>query len=212
MVGSINEGEVYRFLSKPWDNQGLQALVGEAATIGLELADAKSQPAVLPEKMKAGVLVIDQDREVFRVVRELIGTLCPMYYASDADEALSILMNKHEVAAVIADVESDREQLPTMLKLLKQKYPQILSIIATNDKDAAQVIDLINQAQVFRILHKPINVTTLKAQVHAALQRYLTYEETPELVKAHKVEVPESMRMSNFAMNVFKNLQSLRAQ
>jgi DNA-binding NtrC family response regulator len=190
----------------------LQALVSEAATIGLELADTKSQLASLPDRMKAGILVIDQDKEVFGIVRELVGKLCPLYYASDAGEALSILMNKNEVAVVIADVESGQEQLTTMLKLLKQKYPQILSIIATNDKDAAQVIDLINQAQVFRILHKPINVTTLKAQVHAALQRYLTYEETPELVKAHKVDLPENVRMSNFAMNVFKNLQSLRGQ
>ena len=134
----------------------------------------------LPETMKAGILVINQDKEIFRVVRELIGKLCPVIYAADADAALDML-NEHEIALVVADVEAGHEQLTAMLKLLKQEYPQILSIIATNAKDADQVIDLINQAQVFRILHKPINVTTLKAQVHAALQRYLTYQQTPEL-------------------------------
>ena len=50
-----------------------------------------------------------------------------------------------------------------MLKLLKQEYPKILSIVATKAKDADLVIDLINQAQVFRILNKPINVGTVES-------------------------------------------------
>ena len=33
IVGSINEGEVYRFISKPWDNRDLQTIVAEAVTI-----------------------------------------------------------------------------------------------------------------------------------------------------------------------------------
>ena len=30
IVGSINDGEVYRFISKPWDNQELQQVIAEA--------------------------------------------------------------------------------------------------------------------------------------------------------------------------------------
>jgi serine/threonine-protein kinase len=209
IVGSINDGEVYRFISKPWDNQSLQAVVAEASTIALELAETKTSEVSLPDKMKAGILVIDQDKEIFNVARELIGGLCPVVYAEDADSALDML-KKHEIAVVIADVESSLEQLTLMLKLLKQKYPQILSIIATNAKDAELVIDLINQAQVFRILHKPINVATLKAQVHAALQRYLIYQQTPELARAHKVEAPEKDYISSFAKNILKGLELLR--
>ncbi len=209
IVGSINDGEVYRFISKPWDNKSLQAVVAEASTIGLELADTKTATVALPETMQAGILVIDQDKEIFRVVRELVGTLCPVIYATDADSALDML-KEHEVALVVADVETGHEHLTAMLKLLKQEYPQILSIIATNAKDAELAIELINQAQVFRILHKPVNVTTLKAQVHAALQRYLTYLATPGLVKAHKVEVPEKTRSSSFAKNILKSFEMLR--
>lgn len=209
IVGSVNDGEVYRFISKPWDNQALQSVVAEASTIGLELADTKAAAVALPNKIKAGILVIDIDKEIFNVVRELIGDLCPVYYAQDAESALGML-SKHEIAVVIADVESRLEELTVMLKLLKQKYPQILSIIATNAKDADLAIDLINQAQVFRILHKPINVATLKAQVHAALQRFLMYQQTPQLVQAHKVETPEKVHTSRFAKNILKGLEMLR--
>ncbi len=209
IVGSINDGEVYRFISKPWDNQSLQSVVAEASTIALELADTKTPAVSLPEKMEAGVLVIDQDEEVFRVVRELIGGLCPVVYANGTEAALGML-KKHKIGVVVADVESSQEQLTSMLKLLKQEYPQILSIIATKAKDAELVIDLINQAQVFRILHKPINVGTLKAQIHAALQRHLAYQQAPVLVRAHKVEAPEQARASGFARNILKSLELLR--
>lgn len=210
IVGSINDGEVYRFISKPWDNQSLQTIVAEASTIALELADTKTNAVALPEKMNAGVLVIDEDEEVFRVVRELIGGLCPVVYAHGADAALD-LMKKHEIAVVIADVESSHEKVASMLKLLKQEYPQILSIIATKAKDAELVIELINQAQVFRILHKPLNVSTMKAQIHSALQRYLTYRQAPALVLAHKVEIPEKVRSSGFAKSIMKGLEMLRS-
>ena len=62
IVGSINDGEVYRFISKPWDNTDLQTIVAEAATIALQLADTKSAPVELPPNMDAGVLVIDKRR------------------------------------------------------------------------------------------------------------------------------------------------------
>jgi serine/threonine-protein kinase len=208
IVGSINDGEVYRFISKPWDDS-LQTIVAEAATIALELADTKTLPVALPEKMSAGILVVDEDDEVYRVTRELIGGLCPVVYAQDTDSALAML-KKHEIAVVVANVVSSQAPLTEMLKILKQEYPQILSIVVTKAKDAEMVIDLINQAQVFRILHKPINVATLKAQVHAALQRYLTYEQTPQLTRALKVEAPEKSRATGFAMNILKNLQFLR--
>jgi serine/threonine-protein kinase len=97
-----------------------------------------------------------------------------------------------------------------MLKLLKQEYPKILSIVTTKAKDAELVIELINQAQVFRILNKPINVGMLKEHVNAALSRYLTYVQTPQLVHAHKVEAPAQTRTSSFAVNILKRLGLLR--
>ncbi len=209
IVGSINEGEVYRFLSKPWDNQALQTLVGEAATIALELANAKSAALSLPEKLKAGVLVVDRDEEFFSVVRELVGGRCPVLRAHNTDAALGVLQ-QHEIALVIADVESTHEQLASMLKLLKQEYPQILSIVTTKARDAELMIELINQAQVFRIVHKPVNVGTLKGHIHAALYRYLAYEQTPQLLKAQKVEEPAQVRASSLASKILKGLGLLR--
>ena len=211
IVGSINDGEVYRFINKPWDNAALHNVVAEAVTIALELADTKSTAISLPAKMNAAVLVIAPDEDIFRVTRELIGTLCPVLYASDSEAAMLILQQQ-EVAVVVADVEASQIELTSMLKLLKQETPQILTIVTTKKADSELVIELINQAQVFRILSKPINVALLKEHVHAALQRYLSYKQTPKLLKSHQVQTVSAVRESNVGLRILDNLKAFRGK
>jgi serine/threonine-protein kinase len=211
IVGSINDGEVYRFISKPWDNKELQTIVAEAATIALELADTKTLPVDLPEKMSAGVLVVDRDEEIVRVVRELVGGLCPVIHARDIDDALGA-MQTQEIAVVIADVEPGHghDQLTTMLKLLKQENPQILTIVITTASDSDLVIELINQAQIFRFLNKPVSVKVLKSHILSALQRYLTFKQAPRLTSALKVHPPEQIRESSLGQRILDSIRSLR--
>ena len=211
IVGSINDGEIYRFISKPWDNRALQTIVAEAVTIGLELADTKTAVAELPANMSAGVLVIENEEDIFRVTRELVGGLCPVVSATDADTALQIMQTR-EIAVVIADVGPGKDQLIAMLKLLKQEHPQILTIVTIKMADSELVIDLINQAQVFRILNKPINVGMLKNHVHAALQRYLTFKQTPKLLHEHKVASSGQAREEAVGQGILDRIRSLRGR
>ena len=175
IVGSLNDGEIYRFIAKPWDNTDLQTIVAEAATIALHLADAAAAPAALPRKMDAGVLVIARDEEIFRAARELIGELCPVVYAAGADAALTV-MRAREIAVVISDLDAGHAQLTTLIKLLKHENPRLLCIVVSTAPDAKLVIELINAAQIFRFLNKPVNVRLLKNHVHAALTHYLTFK------------------------------------
>jgi serine/threonine-protein kinase len=209
IVGSINEGEVYRFISKPWDNDQLQRVVAEAVTIALELDKTKAAPAELPRKMDASVLVIDRDDEIFRVTRELIGGLCPVLYATDLDSALG-LMQEREIAVVITDVEAEHEELTAMLKLLKQENPQILTIVVTRTSDAEMIVDLINQAKLFRFLNKPVNVGLLKKHLHTALQRYLAFVQTPELTREHQVQTVDQVRASSIGRRILDGTRTLR--
>jgi response regulator RpfG family c-di-GMP phosphodiesterase len=209
IVGSINDGEVYRFISKPWDNSELQTVVAEAVTIALELADTKPAPVDLPRRMEAGVLVIDRDEEIFRVARELIGELCPVVYAANLDAALGV-MQRQEIAVVITDVDVEQEQLTAMLKLLKQENPQILTIVITTASDAELIIELINQAQIFRFLNKPVNVRLLKGHVHAALQRYLTFMRSPGLTREHLVQTADQVRLSSLGQRILDSTRTLR--
>jgi serine/threonine-protein kinase len=211
IVGSINDGEVYRFISKPWNNQDLQQTVAEAVTIALELADAKAVAVALPQTMSAGVLVIDNDQEVFRFAKELIGGRCPVCYASDLDSAIGA-MQAQEIAVVVADVEAGHQDITGMLKLLKLVNPQILTIVLTKASDAELVIHLINEAQIFRFLNKPVNVKLFKQYVEDALVRYLAFQKTPQLLQQHRVRESRDLGDSAVGRKLLASLKALRGR
>ncbi len=186
IVGSINDGEVFRFISKPWDNTDIQKTISEAAAIALELADTATAPVIVPEKVDWGILVIDPGQSVFRAVNELMAGACPVFHAPDTDRALTLLAEK-EIAVIIAELRSGDQKSVATFKLLKQDHPEILAIVTTEASDSELVIDLINQAQVFRFLNKPLNLKLLVQHIHAALARYQSFRKSPKLLKRHRV-------------------------
>jgi eukaryotic-like serine/threonine-protein kinase len=207
IVGSINDGEVYRFIAKPWDNRDIRKTIAEAATIGLELADAPLAPATLPSTMSAAVLVIESEQEIFRAVREMFGAVCPVLGAASLEEAFDML-RAQEVALILADIGNDSEESLLAFKLLKREHPEILVMALTATSDSELMIELINQAQIFRFLNKPVNLRLLKQHVQAALARYLAFQRTPLLVQQHRVE--ETATDSALGQKILERVSTLR--
>jgi serine/threonine protein kinase len=206
IVGSINDGEVYRFISKPWDNQDLTRVVSEAVTIAMELADTKKPEIELPENMKAGVLLINKDEELYRVTKGLLDGMCPVFHAAHMNDAVEI-MQEHEIAVVVAEIESDYDETASMIKLLKQVNPQILTIVLTDISDSELVIELINQAQIFRFLNKPVKVKFLKHHIEAAFRQYIAYRDLPVLLNQHRVDDVPEVRESSIGQKFLSGLK-----
>jgi DNA-binding NtrC family response regulator len=112
-------------------------------------------------------------------------------HAPDIDRAL-VVLQEHEIAVIIADIGRGDEKSLATFKLLKQDHPEILAIVMTEASDSELVIDLINQAQVFRFLTKPLNLKLLQQHVQAALARYQSFRKAPKLLKQHRVATARS--------------------
>ena len=209
IVGSINEGEVYRFINKPWNNQDIQAIVADAVAIGMELADTTVAMAAAPEKMSEAIVVVDPAGSYHRAVRELFGDAYTIAQVASLADALT-MMQTREVAVIIADIGAAHGDDTAAFKLLKQEHPEILSIVLTDASDSELVIELINQAQIFRFVNKPVNYGLLKSHVQAALSKYLAFKEAPQLVKQHRVSSPASLRASNLGRSLLDKIRRLR--
>jgi len=189
IVGSINDGEVFRYISKPWDNDDIQKTVAEAVAVALELGDTRAAPGIVPDPMTAGILVIDDGREAHQATQELFGTFCPVVLARNLDDAFTVLQ-RQEIALILATVSKSDDEIATALKLLKQVHPEILAIALVKASDSELVIQLINEAQVFRLLNQPLDRALLKQHAQAALTRYQAYKQTPQLLNQHRVAPP----------------------
>jgi serine/threonine-protein kinase len=119
-------------------------------------------------------------------------------------------MENQEIAVLVSDFEAGDEQLGAMLRLLKQENPQILTILVTATSDSELVIELINEVQLFRFINKPVNVGLLKRYVHAALQRYLTFKQAPQLTREHPVRPSEEVCESPVSQRVLDSARTLR--
>ena len=134
VLGSVNEGEVYRFVNKPWINADLRALVLEAGEIAREspaIGDQLSPNEQNTARSQVGVLVIEDDTTVQQRLREILQPHYQVRFASTAERALQVL-EQHETGVVISETATNHgADLTLMLKALKQYHPHIATVVIT---------------------------------------------------------------------------------
>jgi serine/threonine-protein kinase len=210
VVASVNEGEIFRFVSKPWDAAELRQTVDQAAAIARELFAAAPQTAPAAEPGAApGLLVIDDDAEVVKAVREIVGPAQPLHWARSLDQALDLLA-RHDIGVIISELVVARETIAAFLKLLKAQHPEVVTIVMTPVHDTRVLIGLINQGQVYRFLPKPVRRGPLGMNIASALRHHRTLKHSPKQRAAHAVEKlqPAESSVAGRVMGLLARLRS----
>ncbi|MDX1803388.1 MAG: response regulator [Alcanivorax sp.] len=184
-IGSINEGEVFRYLTKPWDMQEIIAAVSKAAEIAVSLdaVDNDQQAG----NLAPGILVIDEDRTVAEMVRAVSAPEQPVAWSMDLEEAFDIL-SRSNVAIVICDVRLNGRNITEEIKALKQTNPAIVTIVQTQLQDVEMLRGLINYGQIYRFLPKPARRAMLEMSLNSAGKRYAALQAAPATVARYRAE------------------------
>lgn len=172
MVGSINEGEVFRFVKKPWDNDEIRATLADAVAVA-----ARLNAAPLPRKdspTEGSILVIDPQQGLARGLEKLVAGKAQVKLVATVPEAARLLQ-AGEFAAIVADQNAGAGELVKLFRVVKAKRPETLSILVADEADSDLVASLINEAQIHRLLTRPINVADLRNHVAEALRHYAAY-------------------------------------
>ncbi|MEL7298089.1 MAG: hypothetical protein AAGJ86_10535, partial [Pseudomonadota bacterium] len=72
-----------------------------------------------------------------------------------------------------------------------QHLPELIAIVVSDDRDAAEMISLINQGQVFRYMAKPISHDRLLQNINGGALRHLQLLANPSLIPRMAVEASE---------------------
>ncbi|MCC6609186.1 MAG: protein kinase [Burkholderiales bacterium] len=207
IVGSVNEGEVYRFIHKPWNQDDLMATIGEAVTIAIAL-EASPPPRATAKGDEDLTIVVLDDPALARASREMVGDLARVEHAATIDDALR-LFAECEVALLIADLESRRVDNTVLFKVLKREHPGTLVIVATKASDSELIISLINEARIFRFVNKPVNLTLLQSHIVAALERYHSFKQAPALMKTQKARVAREVGDTTLGRSIAEALRTI---
>lgn len=199
---SVNESEVYRFINKPWNISELPQVVAEAAEIARTHPappPAADNPAADDEPLHDAaeiVLLIDDEATLADVLKLELGQGVQVVHATNVAEAIACL-DQHVVGIILSDTTVGDTDVSAMLRMLKQQHPDIVSIVYTGNTDASDVIQLINQGQIFRFIPKPVNPRILGLAMRAAIRKRRQLVSNPEFAARHRVEaLPQEVRQA----------------
>lgn len=202
-IASVNEGEVFRYLLKPWDAMEVKKVVAEAAAIAEASFEVQSHTntSIVVERKKPRVLIMDQDEATAKTVHDTLGDRCEIVWACDAQHAMEELA-KQDVSVVVSDLMLGETNVGYILKTIKQLNPQTQCIVVTSFNDTSRLIELINQAQITRFLPKPVSRGVLARNLESMLERFHILHSQPALQKRQAVapisDPKEKIQAGNF--------------
>lgn len=212
-IASVNEGEVFRYLLKPWLGDEVKKVVAEATAIAEASFAVQSQTTaapIAPNGKKPRVLIMDHDESTTKIVHEILGDRCEIVWASTAQHAMEELA-KQDVSVVISDLMLGETNVGYILKTIKQLNPQTQCIVVTSFNDTSRLIELINQAQITRYIAKPLSKKTMERNLESMLERFQIIHAQPALQKRQSVAPisdPQEKMMSGHFMNLLSRLRT----
>ncbi|MCQ4345921.1 response regulator [Pseudomonas stutzeri] len=198
-VEALNSGGIFRYLTKPWDPQEMAFTLRQAAEIAV-----RQLPPEPPEAIAAvplGVLLLDDDAQT----RASVADFCAagghrLLHARSLGEAVRLL-NSESVDLLISDLRLAGEDTAPLLKSLAQAHPRLLSLVVTPFRDTQSLLRLINEAQIFRYLPKPIRPGLFEKGLSAAARQAQSWRAQPQAAPTRVAEAPreesERLRVGN---------------
>lgn len=199
ILDAINDGEIFRYINKPWANADLRATIAdavkasevdcepelvdddpmsEAEAEGAQSSEA-SQPAAQTQTGGSGVLVLDDDEPTRTALHRVLSQERAVYTAQNLDQALDIL-EKQSVGVLVTDLTVDGDNVSTLLQALRQHHPSLVAIVLSAHADAGQSIELINLGQIYRFLNKPVGEGLLRGSINLAMRRHEVLLRNPQ--------------------------------
>ncbi|MBH2032780.1 MAG: response regulator [Pseudomonadales bacterium] len=174
-VAALNNGGIFRYLTKPWDAQEMAFTLRQAGELALR--QVPSTAAVLQSPVSATtalkLLLLDDDPQTLAVVAEFcVAGGHRLLRAANLAEALQFL-NHESVDLLVSDLKLAGEDTVPLLKTLARLHPRLLSLVVTPFQDTQALLKLINEAQIFRYLPKPIRKGLFDKGLQAAAAQAL---------------------------------------
>lgn len=176
IVGSVNEGQIFRFITKPWDQEAIRATLAEAVEVALlQTQPAPAAPpgsvAQVAAPQRPGVLVMDDNEGDVRAIREALGDEHPVVHAPSISTALQALA-RQDIGVMVCESQVGGTETGAVLHALKKHFPALMTVMLTRHTDADEVGRLINHARIYRFASKPIRPAVLQLAVTAAMKEH----------------------------------------
>ncbi|HEX8912201.1 MAG TPA: hybrid sensor histidine kinase/response regulator [Humisphaera sp.] len=144
-------------------------------------------------KVRHTLLVVDDEPDVVKSVKDLLRLEHRVLTATSAAEALAVL-DREPVHVVMTDQRMPEMTGVQFLARVQERNPEVVRLLFTGYADVRAVIDAINQGHVWRYITKPWDPDELAAIIRDACQRYDLVHERNELTATLRLRNEELER------------------
>lgn len=193
-IEALNGGGIFRYLTKPWDPEEMAATLRQATEIAARQGPPASRPAPPCPAAALNVLLLDEAADTLACVEAFCAAGGHrLLRAHSLDEALAQL-NAEPVDVLVSDLRLAGEDTAPLLKSLAQAHPRLLSLVVTPFCDTQALLRLINEAQIFRYLPKPVRRGLFDKGLQAAAEQVAQWRAQPVAAPARLAEAPKEAR------------------
>jgi signal transduction histidine kinase len=128
------------------------------------------------------ILVVDDEPDVVKSVRDLLRLDYRVLGATRADEALDIVRGGQPVHVVMTDQRMPGMTGVELLAKVREFSPDSVRLLFTGYADISAVVAAINEGNVYRYIHKPWEPEELQQVVRDACERWDLVESRRRLV------------------------------
>jgi diguanylate cyclase (GGDEF)-like protein len=130
----------------------------------------------------ARLLLVDDEAENLKALERTLRSHFDLALTTDPDEALA-WASAEEFAVVVSDQRMPKRLGTELLAHIAERHPCTTRVILTGYTDAAEMLDAINRAEIWRYVTKPWDNRELVATLLQAAERYRLLRENARLVR-----------------------------
>lgn len=190
IIETINKGEVFRFVTKPWSVKEFTEILAQASNaseaghIEKPRNESSSSSELSPQdrwsdaKSKLGyspsVLMytrVKYRKSLLKVASKDIDA--KIFISSSLSTSLEAIMKNKDIGIIFIEMTALNADIVSALAMLRRTRPEVVVMILTNASDFEVAVKLINHGQAFRYLAEPIDIEILTSSLLAALDRHI---------------------------------------
>lgn len=117
------------------------------------------------------LLIVDDEENVCKALRRSLRKEGYELFSANAPTAGLELLAREEIDLVISDHLMPEMTGLEFLKIVRNRFPNVMRLMLTGHADMQTAIDAINMGEIYRFLTKPWDDTELKVTLHLALEQ-----------------------------------------
>jgi len=132
---------------------------------------------------KVELLYVDDEANNLSAFKAVFRREYKIYTTTSVEEAWKIIDEKQNIQIIISDQRMPKITGTTFLKRVAKKYPDIIRVLLTGYSDIEDIIDAINEAEIFRYVSKPWEKDKLHGIIEQGIEVYKLKQEQKQLIE-----------------------------